>query len=118
MLETLREPLESGRIHISRAARHAEFPAEFQLVAAMNPAPVAFMARIRLCRCTPDQIARYRGKLSGPFLDRIDLIIEVPALPPDALASKADGESSATVRARSTPPRHGRQPASTSRMPA
>jgi magnesium chelatase family protein len=101
VLETLREPLESGRIHISRAARHAEFPAEFQLIAAMNPCPCGFHgAQAGKCRCTPDQIARYRGKLSGPFLDRIDLIIEVPALPPDALASKADGESSATVRAR------------------
>jgi magnesium chelatase family protein len=101
VLETLREPLESGRIHIARAARHAEFPAEFQLVAAMNPCPCGFSGhRNGKCRCTPDQIARYRGKLSGPFLDRIDLLIEVPALPPEALDGKADGESSATVRAR------------------
>ena len=101
VLETLREPLESGRIHIARAARHAEFPAEFQLIAAMNPCPCGFLGHgNNKCRCTPDQIARYRGKLSGPFLDRIDLIIEVPALPSDALAGKADGESSETVRAR------------------
>jgi magnesium chelatase family protein len=101
VLETLREPLESGRIHIARAARHAEFPAEFQLIAAMNPCPCGFQGHGNdKCRCTPDQIARYRGKLSGPFLDRIDLIIEVPALPSDALAGKADGETSATVRAR------------------
>jgi len=101
VLETLREPLESGRIHIARAAHHAEFPAEFQLVAAMNPCPCGFHGhRNGKCRCTPDQIARYRGKLSGPFLDRIDLLIEVPALPVEALAGKSDGESSGTVRAR------------------
>jgi len=101
VLETLREPLESGRIHIARAARHAEFPAEFQLVAAMNPCACGFLGHVsNKCRCTPDQVARYRGKLSGPFLDRLDLIIEVPALPAEALAGQADGESSATVRER------------------
>ena len=101
VLETLREPLESGRIHIARAARQAEFPAEFQLIAAMNPCPCGFHGDSSgKCRCTPDQIARYRGKLSGPFLDRIDLLIEVPALPADALAGKAEGESSRTVRSR------------------
>jgi magnesium chelatase family protein len=104
VLETLREPLESGRIHIARAARHAEFPAEFQLVAAMNPCPCGFHGHGNgKCRCTPDQIARYRGKLSGPFLDRIDLLIEVPALPAEALAGKHDGESSAAVRGRVEP---------------
>lgn len=102
-LETLREPLETGRIHIARAARQAEFPAEFQLVAAMNPCPCGHHGSTDgRCRCTPEQVARYRGKLSGPFLDRIDLIIEVPALPADALAGKADGETSATVRERVT----------------
>lgn len=101
VLETLREPLETGRIHIARAARQAEFPAEFQLVAAMNPCSCGFMGHGNgKCRCTPDQIARYRGKLSGPFLDRIDLLIEVPALPADALAGKSEGETSASVRAR------------------
>ena len=101
VLETLREPLEFGRIHIARAARQAEFPAEFQLVAAMNPCQCGFSGHSNgKCRCTPDQIARYRGKLSGPFLDRIDLLIEVPALPGEALHGKADGESSATVRQR------------------
>ena len=101
VLETLREPLESGRIHIARAARQAEFPAEFQLVAAMNPCPCGYAGHANgKCRCTPDQIARYRGKLSGPFLDRIDLLIEVPALPAEALSGSADGESSASVRAR------------------
>jgi magnesium chelatase family protein len=101
VLETLREPLETGRIHIARAARQAEFPAEFQLIAAMNPCPCGHHgAPTGKCRCTPDQVARYRGKLSGPFLDRIDLLIEVPALPADALLGKADGESSASVRER------------------
>ncbi|MBT9522175.1 MAG: ATP-binding protein, partial [Dechloromonas sp.] len=101
VLETLREPLESGRVHIARAARQAEFPAEFQLIAAMNPCPCGHHGSSKgKCRCTPDQIARYRGKLSGPFLDRIDLIIEVPALLAESLAGKTDGESSATVRAR------------------
>ncbi len=101
VLETLREPLETGRIHIARAARQAEFPAEFQLIAAMNPCPCGHHGATNgKCRCTPDQVSRYRGKLSGPFLDRIDLLIEVPALPADDLVGKADGESSASVRER------------------
>ncbi len=87
-LEALREPLETGRITISRAARQALFPARFQLVAAMNPCPCgylgAFAATGRSCRCTPDAVARYQGKLSGPLLDRIDLQVEVPAVRPDA----------------------------------
>ena len=101
VLETLREPLETGRIHIARAARQAEFPAEFQLIAAMNPCPCGFLGHGNgKCRCTPDQIARYRGKLSGPFLDRLDLLIEVPALPAEALTEKSDSECSVTVRSR------------------
>ncbi len=101
VLEALREPLESGRIHISRAARQAEFPAQFQLVAAMNPCPCGYHGDSNgKCRCTPDQVARYRSKLSGPLLDRIDLQIEVPSLPAEALQNAADGESSAVVRAR------------------
>ena len=99
VLETLREPLESGRIHIARAARQAEFPAEFQLIAAMNPCPCGYHGESR-CHCSPEQVARYRGKLSGPFVDRIDLVIEVPALPSEALAGKADGETSTVVRER------------------
>ena len=99
VLETLREPLETGRVHISRAARHADFPAEFQLIAAMNPCPCGYHGEKR-CQCTPEQVARYRGKLSGPFVDRIDLVIEVPALPPESLAGRPDGESSASVRER------------------
>lgn len=101
VLETLREPLESGQVHIARAARHASFPAEFQLIAAMNPCPCGFHGHGNgKCRCTPDQIQRYRSKLSGPFLDRLDLIIEVPALPAEALLGKPDGESSAAIRLR------------------
>jgi magnesium chelatase family protein len=101
VLEALREPMESGRIHISRAARQAEFPADFQLVAAMNPCPCGYHGDPHgKCRCTPDQVARYLGKLSGPLLDRIDLMIEVPALPPETLQGAPTGESSAAVRAR------------------
>jgi magnesium chelatase family protein len=103
VLEALREPLESGRIHISRAARQAEFPAQFQLVAAMNPCPCGYLGDVKgRCRCTPDQVLRYRNKLSGPLLDRIDLQIEVPALPAETLQQAADGESSATIRSRVT----------------
>lgn len=101
VLEVLREPLESGRITISRAARQADFPAHFQLIAAMNPCPCGYLGHHNnKCRCTPDQIARYRGRISGPLLDRIDLHIEVPALREDELLSAAAGESSAIVRER------------------
>lgn len=100
-LETLREPLESGRITISRAARQADFPAQFQLVAAMNPCPCGYLGHPNgKCRCTPDQISRYRAKISGPLLDRIDLQIEVPALPEHDLMSFSPGEASAAIRAR------------------
>lgn len=100
-LEALREPLESGLIRISRAARQTEFPARFQLVAAMNPCPCGYLgSTVRACRCTPDQVARYQGKLSGPLLDRIDLQVEVPALPAQDLLGAAPGEASAQVRER------------------
>jgi magnesium chelatase family protein len=100
-LEALREPLESGHITIVRAAQRAEFPARFQLIAAMNPCPCGHLgSRQHRCRCTPDQIARYQGKLSGPLLDRIDLHIEVNALDAAALMDSATGESTATVAAR------------------
>jgi len=99
VLEALREPLESGHIRVARAAHRVDYPAQFQLVAAMNPCPCGHLGEAR-CRCTPDQGARYRSKLSGPLLDRIDLHIEVPALVEDELQGRADGESSATVRAR------------------
>lgn len=100
-LEALREPLESGLIRISRAARQTEFPARFQLVAAMNPCPCGYLgSSVKACRCTPDQVARYQGKLSGPLLDRIDLQVEVPALPAQDLLGAAPGEASAQVRER------------------
>jgi magnesium chelatase family protein len=101
VLEVLREPLESGRIHISRAANQAEFPARFQLVAAMNPCPCGYLGHPSgKCRCTPDQVARYRARISGPLLDRIDIQIEVPALPEAELTAAANGEASARIRAR------------------
>ncbi|MEW9622873.1 YifB family Mg chelatase-like AAA ATPase [Rhodanobacter geophilus] len=103
VLEVLREPLESGHIVVSRAARQSTFPAQFQLVAAMNPCPCGYAGDPRRqCRCTPEQVQRYRARISGPLLDRIDLAVEVPPLPlheMDAARSARD-EDSATVRAR------------------
>jgi magnesium chelatase family protein len=102
-LEALREPLESGTITISRAARRSEFPARFQLIGAMNPCPCGYLgSALHNCRCTPDQVARYQGKLSGPLMDRIDLHMEVPALPSNDLLQAPPGESSAAIRERST----------------
>ena len=101
VLEVLREPLETGRISIARAARQAEFPANFQLLAAMNPCPCGYLGHHNnKCRCTPDQVARYRGRISGPLLDRIDLHIEVPALREDELTAAAMGEATAAIRER------------------
>ena len=101
-LEVLREPLESGVVTISRAARQSEFPARFQLVAAMNPCPCGWAGDPSgRCRCSSDVIARYRARISGPLLDRIDLHVNVPRLPPAQLRPDApDGESSAVVRTR------------------
>ena len=99
-LEVLREPLETGEIQISRAARSVTFPANFLLVAAMNPCPAGGCSAEVDCRCTAEQVARYRGKLSGPLLDRIDLHVEVPAVPVQELIGKAIGENSASVAAR------------------
>jgi len=100
VLEVLREPLESGRIMISRATRHTEFPAQFQLVAAMNPCPCGFLDDPSgRCHCNIDQIARYRRKISGPLLDRIDMHINMPRLSYAELEGPA-GESSTAVRAR------------------
>jgi len=103
VLEVLREPLESGRIVIARAARRAEFPAEFQLVAAMNPCPCGYLGHPSgRCRCTAEQVQRYRARVSGPLMDRIDLHLEVPALPPETLRGGEPGETSAAVRERVT----------------
>ncbi|MDD4944793.1 MAG: YifB family Mg chelatase-like AAA ATPase, partial [Rhodoferax sp.] len=100
-LEALREPLETGRITISRAARRADFPARFQLIAAMNPCPCGYLGSSqKTCRCTPDQVARYQGKLSGPLMDRIDLHVEVPAVSPAELMEAPPGEASASIQAR------------------
>lgn len=103
VLEVLREPLESGHIHISRAARQAEFPARFQLVAAMNPCPCGYLGDAGArCGCTAEQVARYRARISGPLLDRIDLHVEVPRVDVDRLgAPVAEGvETSDQVRVR------------------
>lgn len=103
VLEVLREPLESGRIVVSRAARQAEFPARFQLVAAMNPCPCGYLGHyLGRCRCTPEQVARYRGRISGPLMDRIDIQIELPAVPEKEIAARQSGESSATIRERTS----------------
>ena len=104
VLEALREPLESGTIVISRAARQAEFPARFQLIAAMNPCPCGYLGDPSgRCHCSHERIERYRGRLSGPLMDRIDMHIEVPQLPTDVLlrANEQNAEeNSETVRAR------------------
>jgi magnesium chelatase family protein len=101
VLEVLRQPLESGRITISRAARQADFPARFQMVAAMNPCPCGYLGHFTgKCKCNADVVARYRARISGPLLDRIDLHVEVPALAPEEFESGASAESSAAVRAR------------------
>lgn len=101
VLEVMREPLESGRIHIARASHQRCFPANFQLVAAMNPCPCGHLGDPRqACVCTPSQVQRYQSRLSGPLLDRIDLQVEVPAIPPEQLTSPSVGESSAAVRER------------------
>lgn len=101
VIESLREPLERGEVHIARAAHRATFPARFQFIAAMNPCPCGWQGHPRdRCRCTPDQVHRYRSKISGPVLDRIDLMIEVPAVSPDTLVAASTGESSAQIRSR------------------
>jgi len=101
-LEVLREPLESGVVTISRAAQASEFPARFQLVAAMNPCPCGWAGDASgRCRCGIDAVRRYRGRISGPLLDRIDLHVEVPRLPPTELRGDAPaGEPTADVRGR------------------
>ena len=101
VLEVLREPMESGRITISRAARQADFPARFQLIAAMNPCPCGYLGHpTRACRCTHEAVARYHDRISGPLLDRIDLQIEVPALSEREIAAAPDGETSESIAMR------------------
>ena len=109
VLEVLREPLESGRIMISRAARQAEFPAQFQLIAAMNPCPCGYLGDPSgRCHCNIDQIERYRRKISGPLLDRIDMHVEVPRVAYNELQGPP-GEASADVRMRVTGARERQQ---------
>ena len=101
VLEAMREPLESGRVSIARAARQAQFPARFQLVAAMNPCPCGHCGdRGGRCRCTPERIARYRGRISGPLADRIDIKLEVPAPREAELVAPVAGESSSAIKSR------------------
>jgi len=101
VLEVLREPLESGSITISRAARQADFPARFQLIAAMNPCPCGWLGHASgKCRCTPDAVLRYQGRISGPLLDRIDIQLPVAAMPPDSMGTQAEGEPSAIIAQR------------------
>jgi magnesium chelatase family protein len=101
VLEALRGPLESGRVAIARAARQVEFPARFQLVAAMNPCPCGHCGdRSGRCRCTPERIARYRGRVSGPLADRIDIKLEVPAPREAELVAPVAGEGSGIIASR------------------
>ena len=105
VLEVLREPLESGHVRISRAAGQVEYPSQFQLIAAMNPCPCGWLGDpSSRCHCSPDQVRRYRGRVSGPLLDRIDIHVEVPPLPPSVIYGDCveSDESSAAVRARVT----------------
>ncbi|HEY0878194.1 MAG TPA: YifB family Mg chelatase-like AAA ATPase [Zeimonas sp.] len=99
VLEALREPLETGRIAVARAARQVEFPARFQLVAAMNPCPCGYFGSAR-CRCTPEQVQRYRARLSGPLLDRVDLLIGVSPVGDAQLMRPPDGEPSSVIAER------------------
>jgi magnesium chelatase family protein len=102
-LESLREPLESGMVTLARAKRSCEFPARFQLIAAMNPCPCGYFGDARgRCHCTADQVLHYRARLSGPLLDRIDMHVELPALPAKDLLQDGTGgaETSAEVAAR------------------
>lgn len=101
VLEVLRQPLEDGMVSIARAATSLKFPARFMLVAAMNPCPCGFLGdRVRSCTCTPVQVQRYRSRLSGPLLDRIDMHVEVPAVPIKELLGQPAGEPSAAIRER------------------
>ena len=101
VLEVLRQPLESGRVTISRAARQADFPARFQLIAAMNPCPCGYLGHVSgKCHCTSEHVLRYQDRISGPLLDRIDMQIEVAAMDPATLSATADGDASAAIAAR------------------
>ena len=120
-LEVLREPIETGAIHIARAIGNVEYPASFQVIAAMNPCPCGYLGdRFADCNCSADRIATYRRKVSGPLLDRIDLHVEVPRPSTELLRSSAsDGEASAAVRERvesAWQRQHARQGSSNARL--
>ena len=107
VLEVLREPLESGVISISRAARQAEFPARFQMIAAMNPCPCGYLGDpASKCRCSADQVQRYRMRISGPLMDRLDMHVEVPRIPTTDLQSAVKAEGSEDIRQRVLRARH------------
>ncbi len=100
-LEALRQPLEDGRITITRSSLTATYPARFMLVAAMNPCPCGYFGeRNHPCRCTPQQVRQYQGRISGPLLDRIDIHVEVPAVRYRDLTARETGEPSAAIKAR------------------
>ena len=106
----MRQPIEDGRVTVSRAAGSVTFPSEFMLVAAMNPCPCGYFGDLkRECRCGPTQVQRYRQRISGPLLDRIDLHIEVPAVEYRDVASERDEETSTTIRERVIRARHRQQ---------
>ncbi|HVL55382.1 MAG TPA: YifB family Mg chelatase-like AAA ATPase [Burkholderiaceae bacterium] len=121
-LEALREPLETGRVTVSRAGRSADFPARFQLVAAMNPCPCGYLGSTRIgCRCAPAAIDRYRARISGPLLDRIDISLQLPELRAEELTNAQRGEASAAVAARVAAARqraHDRQGVINALLPA
>ena len=127
VLDLMRQPLEEGRVTIARAACRAVFPSRFMLVAAMNPCPCGYAGdERRRCRCSPAQIARYLGRISGPLRDRIDLIVDVPAVPASALGGRAaPNRRTRSARASSMPGRGNgsatakadRAPTPTSRAP-
>ncbi|HIF88326.1 MAG TPA: ATP-dependent protease [Candidatus Thioglobus sp.] len=103
-LEVLRQPMENGVVHLSRAAKQVSFPANFQLIAAMNPCPCGYFGDgSQKCHCTEDQVSKYRSKISGPLLDRIDMVLELPPLPKELLLPSESGETlenSESIRAR------------------
>ena len=101
VLDALRQPVEEGVVLIARASGHVRFPARFMLVAAMNPCPCGYQGfDIKPCKCTPEQVARYTGRISGPLRDRIDLSIVVPPVPVGEMTAPRTGETSAAVRVR------------------
>ncbi|RLL51739.1 ATP-binding protein [Mariprofundus sp. EBB-1] len=101
MLETLRQPLEEGRVCIARAAESAEYPARFQLVAAMNPCPCGYLGHpTKPCKCSPSEVRRYTGRISGPLLDRFDLRVHVPPVEREELANMQPGEASCVIAER------------------